>query len=102
MEFYGNNSAPMFLDSIGITYHGYGTITHEPTKTKIFDYYDCDKLTDKQIEILKQSVKNMRIVTSAPSYAPELKSYKLCFPKVGFQRVVDSGYSIFNSYCSEV
>lgn len=69
---------------LGISYYAFGTLSQG--KAKLFDYFKCDKVTQEQIEALRSFCPDLQIKGVSPSYAPELRSVLLCFPKAAWYR----------------
>lgn len=81
---YKINQAARELYRAGVSYHAYGTITQG--KTALFDYYKADKVTDEQLEALRQYCPDVQVKGSRSEYAPELRSVLVCFPKAAWYR----------------
>lgn len=64
------------LETAGVSYYNYGAI--KEGRKKLADFYQCDKLTSSQLDILKS--KGCIIKESFKQYAPELKSALILFP----------------------
>jgi hypothetical protein len=89
MKKYQVTTVPSFLYSIGVSYHSTGVIIQG--ETKIFDFYKIDSITDRQLDLIRLWCPHFQVKLSVSQYAPELKSKILCFPKVGYFRLIKDG-----------
>ena len=82
---YKITEAPRMLYRAGVSYHAFGTI--KQGKTALFNYYKCDKVTAEQLATIRQYCPDMQVKGIGATYAPELRSVALCFPKIAFYRM---------------
>lgn len=73
------SEAGSFLYSINVSYHEFGIIKDSDNR-KVFDYFKCDSLTQKQKDQILKANKNVHFKTSSPQFAPEFKKVLICFP----------------------
>lgn len=81
---YKINEAASRLYRAGVSYYAYGTI--KQGKTALFNYYKADKVTDAQLEALREYCPDVQVKGARSEYAPELRSVLVCFPKAAWYR----------------
>jgi hypothetical protein len=82
---YKISEAASVIYRAGVSYHAFGTI--KQGRAALFNYYKCDKVTEEQLETIRQYCPDVQVKGIAPTYAPELRSVALCFPKIAFYRM---------------
>lgn len=90
MKKFKNSDAAGFLYRLGVSYHKTGVIVEPGTKTALFDYFGCDKVNAEQRAALIENVPHVHFFGLAPSYAPELQSVCIAFPKAGYFRQLEA------------
>lgn len=85
---YKISEAASVIYRAGISYHAFGTI--KQGRAALFDYYKCDKVTTEQLATIRQYCPDMQVKVISATYAPELRSVALCFPKVAFYRMKEA------------
>ena len=81
---YKISDAASQLYRAGISYHAYGTL--KVCKTAYFDYYKSDKITDSQLETIREFCPDVQLQGIRSEYAPEIKGVAICFPKAAWYR----------------
>jgi hypothetical protein len=74
------------FDRIGFRFYETGSLSEKGTKTKLFDYYKGDKLTDEQKAELLKDFPELEFFGARPEYAPELRSAMVGVPKIARYR----------------
>lgn len=69
----------------GVAYHTYGTL--KVGKTSYFNYYKADKVTDSQLEALREFCPDVRLKGIRSQYAPELQAVGVFFPKIAWYKL---------------
>jgi len=81
---YKISDAASQLYRAGISYHAFGTL--KVCKTAYFDYYKADKVTDAQLETIREFCPDVQLQGIRSEYAPEIKGVAICFPKAAWYR----------------
>lgn len=78
---------PRVLHGLGVRFHATGTISNDEG-VKIYDYYKADKVNIQMLDALQAWCPDMSVKVMRPSYAPEISTLALCFPKRGFYKQI--------------
>lgn len=85
---YKISEAASVIYRAGVSYHAFGTI--KQGKTALFEYYKCDKVSPDQLETIRAFCPDVQVKGISATYAPELRSVALCFPKIAFYRMKEA------------
>lgn len=80
---------PHILYRLEVKYYATGCLSHG--ETKVYDYYKADSITPEQREKITNIQSDIRFMTSACEYAPEITSGLICIPKAGYYKLANKG-----------
>jgi hypothetical protein len=68
---------------LNIRYHGFGTLKGNINgkSRALYDYYQCDSISDTQKTELKKELPSIEFFISQSQYAPEIKKGMIASPK---------------------
>ena len=72
--------------SAGISYHAHGTVKRG--KVALFNFFQCDKVTDDQVATLRKYCPDMQVQGIHHKHAPEMTRAALLFPKAAYYRSI--------------
>lgn len=79
---YRISQAANYVYRTGVSYHAYGTV--KQGKVAMFDFFQCDSVTDAQVASLREWCPEMQVRGVRHKHAPEMTCVHLLFPKAAY------------------